>query len=650
MSSDSEGQAPTRKRSRTSEEAGAGGAKEGKKARGRPRVDTQDATAADRRRTQIRLAQRAYRQRKETTIVSLKQQSTQLHSIIEQMNKTFLRFNDSTLKSGLLQLNPALARELKRATDTFSSLTKTASELQNSDEDHVEGVENATDGQITQGPKTASPVQATVEVGWGYSAMPDHSERNNTTQHVQTQTQSDNYFQTLQGGFSNSLVRRQTTIGELWDQSRNDSSQHRTTTTASRQTTALPFGLVDILSQPHDSYGNATTQQDIFSVNIPTPDVTPPTTRLSTPPLSLPNPLVNKTIAPIFTYSHDETTFARRLTRAALETGFHLVSTANVRPSALNYVFKLSLPYLSLDQLRTRFKMLLSRSVNEDLDFWETPFIHLGGAGTHYPRKDANGNILAKTDIWTIRQIGPLEKRMARLENIADGRWEDLSDIDLTVFEGEWFDAYDVEGYLEDRWSCHVDPKYSFAECVIEKEDPEPSGVSYLEQLDAASRRTSKDSDSPSLMRSTTSSSTSSSTNSVANSTNPYNVPDAPFGLDMSFQTPPYPHGNNDFSKFNEIDLSFDQTLGLDLAPGYDYGFSADSYADTNLGLDMMGPNEPLPIVKQKRKKSVMIDVSTLINEIIKHGVCLGRAPGFRRKDVDMAVQKAMMPMQIPTY
>ena len=29
--------------------------------------------------------------------------------------------------------------------------------------------------------------------------------------------------------------------------------------------------------------------------------------------------------------------------------------------------------------------------------------------------------------------------------------------------------------------------------------------------------------------------------------------------------------------------------------------------------------------------------------ELIKHGVCLGRAPGFRRKDVDMAVQKALV-------
>src|SRR3984885_10670025 len=43
-----------------------------KKQRGRPRLDTQDETAADRRRTQIRLAQRAYRHRKETTISALK--------------------------------------------------------------------------------------------------------------------------------------------------------------------------------------------------------------------------------------------------------------------------------------------------------------------------------------------------------------------------------------------------------------------------------------------------------------------------------------------------------------------------------------------------------------------------------------------------
>jgi hypothetical protein len=81
----------------------------------------------------------------------LKQQSAQLHSVIEQMNKTFLRFNDVTIKSGLLQINPGLARELKHATETFANLTRTASELEANDEE-AEGI----DGDVTQKAKAAS--------------------------------------------------------------------------------------------------------------------------------------------------------------------------------------------------------------------------------------------------------------------------------------------------------------------------------------------------------------------------------------------------------------------------------------------------------------------------------------------------------------
>jgi hypothetical protein len=65
----------------------------------------------------------------------------------------------------------------------------------------------------------------------------------------------------------------------------------------------------------------------------------------------------------------------------------------------------------------------------------------------------------------------------------------------------------------------------------------------------------------------------------------------------------------------NQIDLSFDQTLGLDLAPGYDYGFpSGSSYAmDTTLGLDMMGRGvEEVP--RQKKKKVAWVEVKRLID------------------------------------
>lgn len=419
-----------------------------------------------------------------------------MHSIIEQMNKTFLRFHDATLKSGLLQLNPGLARELKLATETFTNLAKTATEFETGDED------GEVDGEVARPPQrpqpATSPAQEHVHLAWGYSVSPDRSGRTET-QHIQTQTQPDNFFSTFNNGsFSNSLMsRRQLMVGEVFDQPRTSSSYPQPTPTTSQHQAQLPFGLVDLLGQPQNSY--TSTNPHIYSVNIPTPDVSPPTTRLTTPPLHLPP--ITRGLAPAFTYSHDETNFARRLTRAALESAFQLLSSVNSRSSAINYIFKLSLPYLTLDQMRARFKMMLARSVDEELDFWETPFVHLGGAGTHYPQKDPNGNVVMKKNNWTIRQIGSAEKRTARMENMADGKWRDVHDIDLTLFEGEWFDSWDVQGYLEDHYDCRLDPKSSFAECTIEER----------EELDS-SRRSSDDS--PSLTHSTTNSSIASSASS----------------------------------------------------------------------------------------------------------------------------------------
>jgi len=40
---------------------------------------------------------------------------------------------------------------------------------------------------------------------------------------------------------------------------------------------------------------------------------------------------------------------------------------------------------------------------------------------------------------------------------------------------------------------------------------------------------------------------------------------------------------------------------------------------------------------------SLLMQLADGFTEIIKHGVCLGRAPGFRRRDVDLAVQKALV-------
>jgi hypothetical protein len=79
------------------------------------------------------------------------------------------------------------------------------------------------------------------------------------------------------------------------------------------------------------------------------------------------------------------------------------------------------------------------------------------------------------------------------------------------------------------------------------------------------------------------------------------------------------------------------------------------------LGLDMMGEAEQLPTVKQKAKKAAWVDVQKLIDSksglvhtderplltvnaaLMKGAVCLGRAPGFRRKDIDIAFRDAII-------
>ena len=88
-----------------------------------------------RRRTQIRLAQRAYRQRKETTISGLNNRVASLEKTIEDMQKTFLEFNDIALASGIQKGAPALAGHLKSTVERLSELAKSSTEESDVEED-----------------------------------------------------------------------------------------------------------------------------------------------------------------------------------------------------------------------------------------------------------------------------------------------------------------------------------------------------------------------------------------------------------------------------------------------------------------------------------------------------------------------------------
>ncbi|KAM0489784.1 hypothetical protein ACHAP8_012228 [Fusarium lateritium] len=120
------------KRSRVSEENDEDIGK--KRSRGRPRLDTRDETAQDRRRTQIRLAQRAYRNRKDTAITTLEDKVKDLEDANENMSKEFMNFFDFVLSQGMLQGAPEVARRLNDTTRKFLSLTRKSAEDSRRDE------------------------------------------------------------------------------------------------------------------------------------------------------------------------------------------------------------------------------------------------------------------------------------------------------------------------------------------------------------------------------------------------------------------------------------------------------------------------------------------------------------------------------------
>jgi hypothetical protein len=173
---------------------------------------------------------------------------------------------------------------------------------------------------------------------------------------------------------------------------------------------------------------------------------------------------------------------------------------------------------------------------------------------------------------------------MSTLESTEDGRSVQLNGVDIDGLEGEWFDAYDVQGYLEERYACRPDPTATFAQLWIDVDAEE------------------EDSGFPPLTHSTSISS--SSFSSTESTTRP------PFSaLDLSYNHMPAHNYSSDFSKSLHYDAPFNQTLDLGLAPGFGLAYGVD------LGLGMMGGNVgSLPMgVRERKKKSVWVDVCRLV-------------------------------------
>ncbi|KAG9549778.1 hypothetical protein KCU71_g14599, partial [Aureobasidium melanogenum] len=485
------------------------------KKRGRPRLDTQDESTADKRRSQIRLAQRAYRQRKEDTINELRKQVQELQSTIQSMNQTFSNFSQ---KCSAASVPSTMLADLQNIGQMYSG--------------HSRADSLSLKGSPETGPFATAPIADTS------IKQRDSSETNNISPR-----------------------------------------------TEDKQTIWSPLTApVDAADLSHSIEDNTVSTSMLRSLGIPA------------------------------SYSSFERTFARRLHRASCEYAYRLACDPTRVPVLFNNVFKLTLKAAgTVERVKYSLQSTLSRSTREPLSNWGVTYIHVGGAGTHYPRPPEEGGLSYQSPTsWAVTTVGPHKIGGSTIEEALTA---EMLLRGVMGMDGEWFDAYDVEGYLAEK-GIHLDPSATYAEIELPEEDtisPESSGGSppmdpitaYVHNL-AASEPVPRPSHSAYYP-----------------------------GLPNVEYMPPDLTNLPPRRSYPEMQTHFE--------PQVDERRSTIPLVGQQYETMPMTGNMYAYAFQPVRKSRFTIDIGKFIEQMSLSGTCLMRAPGYRRKDIDIALRRAVV-------
>ncbi|KAJ5938675.1 hypothetical protein N7466_001809 [Penicillium verhagenii] len=179
-----------------------------------------------------------------------------------------------------------------------------------------------------------------------------------------------------------------------------------------------------------------------------------------------PTPLLNRLFptTTIYTYSNQESNLSRRLHRFCLEHIYRWLTDPHSDPGLMTRVFGLLPCIHDIPGVCRNFRRILQSEIGSPLEGTKLPFYVLGGAGTHFPRAESAmpGNVrrpgkILRRFAWILRRGGirdwdedwsgdaePERPEISSPMSVEDR----LRSLDL---DGDWFDCYDVQGYLEHR-------------------------------------------------------------------------------------------------------------------------------------------------------------------------------------------------------
>lgn len=312
--------------------------------------------------------------------------------------------------------------------------------------------------------------------------------------------------------------------------------------------------------------------------------------------------------------------FARRLGLSTLERAFHLACNIQTRPQAAQRKFHFLLSRWSPFELREKFsRMLASTSSSGPMDV-DVPGIALGGAGTHYPRRDAFGNMSISPNSCTVYAVNG--QLLGRAVNHTDSDLSHEMTVDLAGFEGEWLDAGDVEGYLREK-GIVLDPHASVVEgevlgtvtSVHEPGLPTMINTGWLGWQSPGYNSTPESgADVPQLSTSGSSSGRSSVQSDVA-----------PISTTWAQQ---------DALAFSVSDDASGQPVSM-------ARFKANHGRRTPVAIDVSKFIEGM-CSRHLSSRYQPVHVLTIHAELIAGAICLGAAPAYRRHDVDRAFKASL--------
>ncbi|OAA59888.1 bZIP family transcription factor [Niveomyces insectorum RCEF 264] len=596
-----------------------------KRARGRPRLDIEDVTAADRRRTQIRLAQRAYRSRKEKAISSLECTVQSLHESNEAMSGAFMALHDFVERQGLLDAHPGLTQQLRQTTAVFlerARRTRCKGERNNGMGSNNDDESDHMDGGVGNGLDAASFALKQSRIAdavttFGYQVRDSSSSADDglVAPTGLPTTKPGNHSNVLFGGMllQPPLSETVTTssLPSLGQESlcRNNSSNSNTSgrssssssSSSSLSNTAYPSVsappptdsdindpfAVDLFATYPFSLASPPESAELVPASVPSIAVTTAAAATATtafpnnpmfvtaaagdPYASLPPPgyssLATWAMAGVASSSPTASgySFGLRVRHNATARAYMLISNPNPPAEVFARAFGFCIVIHSVSQIRTRLRARLEGPpVMSPFTQWHLPFVHRANPQMSRQAFDGKGGGEQGGNNNTRRVLPSVH-------------------VSLPGLKGEFFDCDEAEMYLRQR-GVAIPPGASRVVVTVDDAD--------------------------------------------------FKVEDASGGSDGQLASeggnPPMDWRTPDYAPPNPADHT---PLMSSLTGGVGNGI-------------LLGPLPPppqsQPVQAVSRRRVLSLDVDVLVNELARRGTCLGETPGFRVSDVNEAFWSAV--------